>query len=150
MINLAHRYRIVESITGVNPNAEVVRGKFFVYLTKALDANKVPNICDIAPDLCPPTCPQLSPPPADFCKDGTVVDGGKNEQGCQLPPTCVASTPAPITIACTGTLPANSVVLLGVGTTPRTWTYDSSPTGPYQNCTFKCATGRNFVSGACI
>lgn len=148
---MAHRYGIVETPTTVNPNAEVVRGKFFVYLTKALDANKFPDICQIAPDLCPPTCPQLSPPAADFCKEGTIVDGGKNAQGCQLPPTCVASTtPVPITIACTGTLPVNSIVIVGVGANPRAWTYDSSPTGPYQNCTFKCSAGRNFVGGTCI
>lgn len=34
------------------------------------------------------TCPQLSPPPADFCKDGQIIDGGTNANGCQLPPTC--------------------------------------------------------------
>lgn len=34
-------------------------------------------------------CPQLSPPPADFCSNGKIVDGGKDEHGCQLAPTCV-------------------------------------------------------------
>lgn len=33
-------------------------------------------------------CPQYSPQSADFCKGGTVIPGGKNECGCQLPPTC--------------------------------------------------------------
>lgn len=35
------------------------------------------------------TCPQLSSPGPDFCKDGTIVAGVKNECGCQGPPTCL-------------------------------------------------------------
>ncbi|MBP7823567.1 hypothetical protein KA050_04410, partial [Candidatus Gracilibacteria bacterium] len=40
----------------------------------------------IKPKTEPVICPQLSPPPADFCPNGEIVDGGKNANGCQLPP----------------------------------------------------------------
>lgn len=33
-------------------------------------------------------CPQFAPPAPDWCKDGTIVSGVKNECGCQMPPTC--------------------------------------------------------------
>jgi len=33
-------------------------------------------------------CPQFAPPPADWCKDGTIVPGVKDKCGCQMPPTC--------------------------------------------------------------
>ncbi len=35
------------------------------------------------------TCPQLSPPSPDFCKDGIIVAGEENECGCQGPPKCL-------------------------------------------------------------
>jgi putative hemolysin len=35
------------------------------------------------------TCPQLSPPGPEFCKDGTIMAGEKNECGCQGPPKCL-------------------------------------------------------------
>ncbi len=34
------------------------------------------------------SCPQYSAPSPDFCKNGKITDGGKNECGCQMPPTC--------------------------------------------------------------
>jgi hypothetical protein len=37
---------------------------------------------------CPDTCPLLSQPGPSFCSDGTIVDQGKDECGCQLPPKC--------------------------------------------------------------
>ncbi len=37
---------------------------------------------------CETDCPQLAPPAPTFCIDGTIVDGGKDENWCQLPPTC--------------------------------------------------------------
>jgi putative hemolysin len=33
-------------------------------------------------------CPQLSPPSPTFCTNGKIIDSGKNECGCQLPPKC--------------------------------------------------------------
>ena len=33
-------------------------------------------------------CPEYTPPSPDFCEGGTVVDGGKDECGCQQPPDC--------------------------------------------------------------
>jgi len=33
-------------------------------------------------------CPQFAPPPPDWCKDGTIVPGIKDECGCQMPPNC--------------------------------------------------------------
>lgn len=33
-------------------------------------------------------CPQFVPPPPDWCKDGTIVPGNKDECGCQMPPKC--------------------------------------------------------------
>jgi uncharacterized protein len=40
------------------------------------------------------TCPQYSPPAPGFCLGGNIIDGGKNDCGCQLPPKCE-------TVACT-------------------------------------------------
>jgi len=37
---------------------------------------------------CSGGCPMYSPPGPDWCKYGTIVDGGKNDCGCQLPPKC--------------------------------------------------------------
>jgi hypothetical protein len=37
--------------------------------------------------VCGP-CPQFMPPGPDFCKDGKIVGGGKNDCGCQMPPRC--------------------------------------------------------------
>jgi len=34
-------------------------------------------------------CPLLSQPAPDWCKDGTIVAGEKNECGCQSPPKCL-------------------------------------------------------------
>jgi putative hemolysin len=34
------------------------------------------------------TCPLLTPPSPDFCKEGTVVSSGTNACGCQLPLRC--------------------------------------------------------------
>jgi len=35
------------------------------------------------------TCPLLSQPTPTFCTNGTIVDGGKNDCGCQNPPKCL-------------------------------------------------------------
>lgn len=35
------------------------------------------------------TCPMLSQPAPGWCNDGTVVDRGKDNCGCQLPPKCL-------------------------------------------------------------
>lgn len=69
--------------------------------------------------------------------------------------TTIAACKKPITnqapvIACTGTLPTNASILVNVGNTSRAWTYDGSPTGPYQNCSFKCPTGTTFKNNACV
>lgn len=37
---------------------------------------------------CGDGCPQLGQPAPTFCTDGTIVDSGKNDCGCQLPPKC--------------------------------------------------------------
>ncbi len=50
---------------------------------------------------------------------------------------------------CTGSRPINSVINAGAGSASRAWTYDGSPTGPYQNCTFRCQTGYLYTNGAC-
>ena len=36
-----------------------------------------------------PPCPQFAPPAPGFCADGVIVPGGKDEAGCQAPPSCV-------------------------------------------------------------
>ena len=36
-------------------------------------------------------CPLIVAPSPDFCKDGNIVDGGKNQFGCQNPPKCQQS-----------------------------------------------------------
>ncbi len=36
------------------------------------------------------SCPQFMPPHPDFCKDGTIIPGEKNKNGCQLPSRCEA------------------------------------------------------------
>lgn len=38
------------------------------------------------------TCPMLSQPAPGFCTDGAIVDGGKDECGCQTPPKCEKNT----------------------------------------------------------
>ncbi len=53
------------------------------------------------------------------------------------------------TVSCTGTRPANSTILANVGNTSRTWTYDGSPTGPYQSCSFKCQSGYSYNNNTC-
>ena len=35
-----------------------------------------------------PTCPQLMPPGPNFCPNGKVISGGKDANGCALPPKC--------------------------------------------------------------
>ncbi len=63
----------------------------------------------------------------------------------------VICTPQTVTVpSCTGILPSNATILVGVGTTSRAWTYDSSLTGPYQNCSFKCATGYSYIGTSCV
>lgn len=37
---------------------------------------------------CSGGCPMYSPPAPGWCQYGTIVDGGKNDCGCQLPPRC--------------------------------------------------------------
>ena len=34
------------------------------------------------------TCPELTPPSPDFCKDGIIVPGRIDVNGCQMPPSC--------------------------------------------------------------
>jgi|GEM_PF-2924931 len=34
-------------------------------------------------------CPQYQAPSPDFCRDGTLVSGGIDQCGCQLPPACL-------------------------------------------------------------
>lgn len=36
-------------------------------------------------------CPALAPVSPDFCKDGKMISGGKDKNGCPLPPKCVKS-----------------------------------------------------------
>ncbi len=38
---------------------------------------------------CADSCPLLSQPAPSFCTDGTIVDQGKDDCGCQLPPKCL-------------------------------------------------------------
>lgn len=41
-----------------------------------------------------PGCPLWAPPAPGWCEGGLVLDGGKDAQGCQLPPKCVADCKA--------------------------------------------------------
>ncbi|MEM2131393.1 MAG: Kazal-type serine protease inhibitor [Candidatus Woesearchaeota archaeon] len=36
------------------------------------------------------SCPLLSQPSPDFCKNGQIISGGKDICGCELPPNCVS------------------------------------------------------------
>jgi putative hemolysin len=38
---------------------------------------------------CSGGCPLLSQPSPTFCTDGTIISGGKDECGCELPPKCL-------------------------------------------------------------
>lgn len=40
--------------------------------------------------------------------------------------------------------------MANVGNTSRPWTYDGSPTGPYQNCSFQCPANTTFKNNACV
>lgn len=37
------------------------------------------------------TCPLWTPPSPDFCKNGTIISGGSDQNGCSLPPQCVTN-----------------------------------------------------------
>lgn len=78
--------------------------------------------------------------------DGTVSTTYTCPNGCSDGACLAAPTTSP---ACTGTLPAHAITVMGAGNTSRAWTYDSSPTGPYQNCSFKCQSGYLYSNGAC-
>ncbi len=43
---------------------------------------------NVEPPVCGETCPALSPLPPDWCKDGKIVSGGKDNCGCEKPPIC--------------------------------------------------------------
>lgn len=43
----------------------------------------------------PPSCPKFTPPAPGWCANGIIVSGGKDANGCALPPTCTPS------VACT-------------------------------------------------
>ena len=55
-----------------------------------------PDCADCAAAVCVPDgpcgpvdCPLWAPPAPGWCDGGVVLDGGKDKNGCQLPPTCV-------------------------------------------------------------
>jgi hypothetical protein len=60
----------------------------------------------VMPDHCQfddnglPVCPQWSLSP-DFCSDGTITSGVRDECSCLGAPTCSSSSPRPSSIACT-------------------------------------------------
>ncbi len=33
-------------------------------------------------------CPEFAPPHPDWCKEGTIIPGAKDECGCQMPAKC--------------------------------------------------------------
>lgn len=33
-------------------------------------------------------CPQFMPPSGGWCNGGPTIPGGKDKNGCELPPTC--------------------------------------------------------------
>jgi len=37
------------------------------------------------------SCPQLTPPSQDWCRNGTIISGGLDSNGCPLPPKCIAA-----------------------------------------------------------
>ncbi|MGV8169276.1 MAG: DUF333 domain-containing protein [Candidatus Nanoarchaeia archaeon] len=37
---------------------------------------------------CTDDCPVFSPPAPDFCKDGVLIEGNRDECGCAVPPVC--------------------------------------------------------------
>lgn len=47
-------------------------------------------------------CPLYTPPSPDFCPDGTIIDGGKDTSGCQLPPQCepILNMANPASVVC--------------------------------------------------
>jgi len=47
------------------------------------------NKCIVGYDEKCTSCPQFSPPAPDWCKDGKIISGGVDENGCQLTPECV-------------------------------------------------------------
>ena len=46
-------------------------------------------------------CPMLSPPGPDFCKDGKIIPGEKNECGCNTAPKCEPNTDEGVKFYCT-------------------------------------------------
>ncbi|MBU0757376.1 MAG: DUF333 domain-containing protein [Nanoarchaeota archaeon] len=51
-------------------------------------------------------CPEFMPPGPDFCKEGKIIDGGKNDCGCQMPPKCVEESEEGEKNFCTERTPA--------------------------------------------
>jgi hypothetical protein len=50
------------------------------------DGTRYPNVKDCS------SCPQYIPPSPEWCKDGTILDGPKDECGCVGVPRCVESS----------------------------------------------------------
>jgi hypothetical protein len=70
------------------------------------ECKNFPTPCDVPTgwtkvDSCQP-CPMYSPPAPDWCKDGKIVSGGKDENGCALSPKCVPTTCAKESNFCGG------------------------------------------------
>lgn len=63
------------SISVKNPNGE--------------ESEQIMNGITVISSVIIPNCPQLTPPAPDFCKDGKVVDGGKDNNNCPLTPKCL-------------------------------------------------------------
>lgn len=75
---------------GYVPSETICNPKCFYSTPRCL----MPSVmCTKNPTTVTP-CPQFMPPAPGFCADGKIVDGGKDANGCQMPPKCEA-------IACT-------------------------------------------------
>src|SRR3989338_167995 len=61
----------------------------FVFSTTAIAEDNETSDDSSGPNQrCRGGCPQFMPPAPDFCKGGTIVSGGVNECGCNLPQKC--------------------------------------------------------------
>ena len=73
------------------------------------------NRCIVGYDEQCESCPQLTPPAPDWCKGGKIIPGKIDENGCQLPPTCLLE---PSEISETGKAEETEVFSAEISTRP--------------------------------
>lgn len=77
-----NKFKVLVGILGILVLGGVVFG------AQSLDKKQAQPGFPPTPTVTCGSCPQLMPPKPDFCKNGTIISGGRDECGCQMPPKC--------------------------------------------------------------